>query len=64
MDREDIESSNNKDNVSIFRNKHFKKELKFQNKNVFLLITVFIKNRLLKRRKGVKSDIFYLTLPL
>lgn len=64
MDRKDTESFNNKDNGSVFRNKHFKKELNFQNKNAFLLITVFINTRLLKPSIGVKSDIFNLTLPL
>lgn len=64
MDRKDIKSFNNKSNDNIFRNKHFKKELKFQNKNMFLLITVFINTMVLKTRKGVIRDICHLTLPI
>lgn len=64
MDKKDIKSFNNKPNENIFRNQHFKKELKFQNKNMFLLITVFVNTMLLKTRKGVIRDGFYLTLPI
>lgn len=64
MDKKDFKSFNNKPNESIFRNQHFKKELKFQNKNMFLLITVFINTMVLKTRKGVIRAVFYLTLPI
>lgn len=64
MDKKDIKSFNNKPNENIFRKQHFKKELKFQNKNMFLLITVFINTMLLKTRKGVIRAVFYLTLPI